>query len=263
MYSRLSQAWKFNPSSSKHRPILVKFLRIFDGALERGSLPFPIIIKPDLTREERAIDSAFLKTRWNLIQNGTDKKCIRLRGNNIYINKTLYARFDKSINGSFVTNIIDINQSTSNSQHTTHNASWQDVFIPSTNQTTSTPNLTNPEPMITSESSTPKENQRLASVLYINTRSIVNKLDLFQWFVYTILLQCLKLGLPMRFTTMKFFPVTIQFIVMIDHPVVVEWCLLFKVISHVKFWNHLLILKSFVLNWAYNTNYLLCDLYSS
>ena len=77
---------KFNATNPKPRLLLVKFLRVFDATLvlsKRGSLPSPISVKPDLTREERAFDSAFLKIRWNLIQGGTDKKCIRLRGNNI------------------------------------------------------------------------------------------------------------------------------------------------------------------------------------
>ena len=68
---------KFNATNLKPRPLLVKFLRVFDATLvlsKRGSLPSSIYVKPDLTREERAVDSAFLKVRWNLIQSGTDKK---------------------------------------------------------------------------------------------------------------------------------------------------------------------------------------------
>jgi len=86
---------KFNPTSLRPCPLLVKFLRIYDTTLllsKRSSLPSPIVVNPDLTREERALHSAFLKIRWNLIQNGTDKKCIWLRGSNILINKLLYAK---------------------------------------------------------------------------------------------------------------------------------------------------------------------------
>ena len=151
---------KFNATNSKPRPLLVKFLRAFDATLvlsKRGSPPSSILVKPDLTREERAIDSAFLKTRWNLIQSGTDKKYIRLRGTNIYINKQLYARLDKSKDGSFVVNIIDTNLPTpSYSQDTTHSNS---TSIPTHTQHSTTSNSNNPEPMITAASSASNNNQ--------------------------------------------------------------------------------------------------------
>ena len=76
---------KFNTANLKPRPLLVKFLRVFDATLvlsKRGSLPSSIYVKPNLTLEE---SSAFLRARWNLIQNNTDKKSIKLRGNNIYM----------------------------------------------------------------------------------------------------------------------------------------------------------------------------------
>jgi len=97
-------------------PLLVKFLRVFDATLalsKRGSLQSPIHVKPDLTRDKRAVDSAFLKVRWNLIQTGTDKKCIKLRANNIYINKLLYARLTKANDGSIETNTVNNNLSNS------------------------------------------------------------------------------------------------------------------------------------------------------
>jgi len=43
---------KFNPTSHKPRPLLAKFLRIYDATLllpKGSSLPSPIVIKPDLT----------------------------------------------------------------------------------------------------------------------------------------------------------------------------------------------------------------------
>jgi len=70
------QVWKFNASNVKPCPILIKFLRTFDVTLvlsKRGSLPSLIYIKPDLTQEERALDSAFLRTRWNLIIHQTKR----------------------------------------------------------------------------------------------------------------------------------------------------------------------------------------------
>ena len=139
---------KFNATNPKPRPLLVKFLRVFDATLvlsKRGSLQSPIHIKPDLTRDERAVDSAFLKVRWNLIQTGTDKKCIKLRGNNIYINKLLYARLTKANDGSIETNIV--NNNLSNSQLSD---SIQLVSTPTLHQHSPS---SNPEPMITTASS--------------------------------------------------------------------------------------------------------------
>ena len=165
---------KFNPTSLRPRPLLVKFLRIYDATLllsKRSSLPSPIVIKPDLTREERALDSAFLKIRWNLIQNGTDKKCIRLRGSNILINKLLYAKLVKSNDGSVKVNIIN-NQLTSTSQDPTHSDSIQLAPTPATNQAISSSSYA--EPMITTGPPTPKKNQSLTSIFYINSRIIVN-----------------------------------------------------------------------------------------
>jgi len=145
---------KFNASNLKPHPILVKFLRTFDATLvlsKRGSLPSSINIKPDLTRLRRK-SSVFLRTRWNLTQSGTNKKFIKLRGSNIYVNKLLYAKSD---DGSIVRNVINSSLSSlSLTEESSHSDSNQMLSPP--NQHTAT---SNPEPMTTTTSSTPNNNQ--------------------------------------------------------------------------------------------------------
>ena len=63
---------------------------------KRASLPKQIVIKSDMTREERAVEAVYLRTRWNLAQNGTDKKFIKLRGKDIYVNKSLFGTIERS-----------------------------------------------------------------------------------------------------------------------------------------------------------------------
>ena len=54
-----------------------------------------------MSRDERASEAAFLKERWNLIQEGTDHKSIK-RQNEIYINNKLHGRLEKSSNGFYI-----------------------------------------------------------------------------------------------------------------------------------------------------------------
>ena len=62
-------------------------LKTVSSAVRESS---PRNIKPVMTREERAIEAVYLRTRWQLPQNGTDKNFVKLRGNNIYVNKSLF-----------------------------------------------------------------------------------------------------------------------------------------------------------------------------
>ena len=54
-----------------------------------------------MSRDGRASEAAFLKERWNLIQEGTDCKSIKLRNNEMYINNKLHGRLEKSISGYY------------------------------------------------------------------------------------------------------------------------------------------------------------------
>ena len=86
---------KFNPGNNhRPRPILIKFLRAFDATLvlnsNKKSLSSGISIKPDLTVDERKIENILLKERRRLIDNGTERKHIRIRGNCLYLNNKLH-----------------------------------------------------------------------------------------------------------------------------------------------------------------------------
>ena len=49
---------------------------------------------------ERATDSILLKQRWSLIQSGTDRQSLRIRGSRLYCNSRLYGQV---IDSKFVT----------------------------------------------------------------------------------------------------------------------------------------------------------------
>ena len=63
----------------------------------RKNLPDCLAIKPDLTPEERQLDSILLKERWGLIQSGQNKKDIKIQGTKLYLKGNLYG------------NVIDFN----------------------------------------------------------------------------------------------------------------------------------------------------------
>lgn len=81
---------KYDPE--KVRPILVKFIRSYDVASilsnrrNLASLP-GISIKPDLTPEERKVESLLLKERRSLIDAGVERRDIQLKGNSLLVNK--------------------------------------------------------------------------------------------------------------------------------------------------------------------------------
>ena len=101
---------KFSVSKTSPRPILVKFLRTFEVTYilsKKGLLQKPISIKPDMSRDERASEAAFLRERWSLIQDGIDRKSIKLRSYEIYVNNELHGRLEKSNNGYYtVTHVM-------------------------------------------------------------------------------------------------------------------------------------------------------------
>ena len=56
----------------------------------KSSLPSPLIIKPDMSPQERAIESVLLKERWSLIKAGHNRKQIKLSNNRIFVNNQLH-----------------------------------------------------------------------------------------------------------------------------------------------------------------------------
>ena len=86
---------KFSPEASRPRPILIKFIRIavVSGILsKRRNLNQPYSIKPDMSPNEHRHESILLKERWNLIQSGVSRKCIRLRADCLYVRNKLHSR---------------------------------------------------------------------------------------------------------------------------------------------------------------------------
>ena len=85
----------------RSRPILVKLLRVCDVnsilANRRNLASTPnISIRPDLPPEQRKVEAILLKERYHLIQSGTDKKSIRLRGNCLFVNNAKYGSVTQS-----------------------------------------------------------------------------------------------------------------------------------------------------------------------
>ena len=79
---------KFKPNQSRPRPILLKLQRIMDANIilaNKTSLRTPLMVKPDMSLEERAIESVLLKERWSLIQSGHNRKQIKISKNQIYL----------------------------------------------------------------------------------------------------------------------------------------------------------------------------------
>ena len=85
---------KFNPSRSKPRPIMVKFLRSLDTSsilANKKLLASPIYIKPDMTPEEKAIESILLKERKALIEQGHERRSIQMYKNSLYLNNQFWS----------------------------------------------------------------------------------------------------------------------------------------------------------------------------
>ena len=77
-------------SANNRRPLLVKLTWACDVATilsHRANLSqFPnITIKPQMSAEERRVESVLLKERRSLILNGTSRKLIKIRGNRLFV----------------------------------------------------------------------------------------------------------------------------------------------------------------------------------
>lgn len=86
---------KYKTDQNRPRPILVKFLRAIDAQsvlTNRDKVSQPIIIKPDMSKEDRDIQSVLLRERWNLIQTGVDRRSIKIRNNCLYLNNKHFGK---------------------------------------------------------------------------------------------------------------------------------------------------------------------------
>ena len=83
-----SRLGKFSPNASRPRPLLIKFVRVADVSnvlSKKRALLKPYSLKPDMSYEQRVIESNLLKERWRLIQSGANRSDIKIRGNDLYL----------------------------------------------------------------------------------------------------------------------------------------------------------------------------------
>jgi len=86
---------RFDLDQSRPRPILVKFLHRLDVTTiltNRNKIKKPVIIKPDMSKDERKVESMLSQERWRLIQQGTNRKNITIRKSEILVGKLLHAK---------------------------------------------------------------------------------------------------------------------------------------------------------------------------
>ena len=88
---------RFNPNNgiNKPRPLLVRFVRMADVNCilsKRRNLSKPHFVKPDVTQEQRKIEIALLRERWNLFQSGVPRSQIKIHNACIYVKKTLHGK---------------------------------------------------------------------------------------------------------------------------------------------------------------------------
>jgi len=86
---------KYNTQASRPRPLLIKFLRYSDASNllnGKSKLSKPIYVKPDLTPEERAMESLLLKERKSLIEKGIGRQFIKIRNQSLFVFNKLHAK---------------------------------------------------------------------------------------------------------------------------------------------------------------------------
>ena len=130
---------KYSTHTSHAWPILVKFNRASDVSrilYKRSCLSPPIIIKPDLTPEQRAQKVLLLKQRWQLMLSGISRKVIRIQGNKLYVNNCIH--------GQIINSEYCASPSSSDVAPATTSSSSQLGTTPSSSQPVTTPSLSQP-----------------------------------------------------------------------------------------------------------------------
>ena len=78
-------------NNDRNRPILAKLARTCEVSSilsQRGSLRGSgLAVKPDLSKQERLVDQILMKKRWELIQSGTRREHISIRGGSLFVKK--------------------------------------------------------------------------------------------------------------------------------------------------------------------------------
>ena len=97
----LHRLGKYDPKSERPRPLLVKLLRS-NMALEilssKSKLEAPVYIKPDMTLHEHQKERLLLKERRSLIDQGTERRYIRIRNDSIFVNSKLWCKVNSEGN---------------------------------------------------------------------------------------------------------------------------------------------------------------------
>lgn len=91
---------KYNEIARTPRPILAKFNRATDVSnilSKRSSLPQSIVVKPDMTPEQRSQEAVLLKERWLQMQSGVPKQSIKIRYDKLYINNRPHGQVINSV----------------------------------------------------------------------------------------------------------------------------------------------------------------------
>jgi len=86
---------KYDPNNQRPRPILVKLLRsnmAFDILSSKTKLEAPVYIKPDMTHQERQKERLLLKERRSLIDQGTERRYIKIRNDSIFVSNKFYCK---------------------------------------------------------------------------------------------------------------------------------------------------------------------------
>ena len=84
---------KYRPLHKRPRPVLIQLNRTSDVSeilAKRGSVKKPIVIKPDLSPEQRKCETTLMRKRWALIQSGVDRASIKIRQSKLYINNVIH-----------------------------------------------------------------------------------------------------------------------------------------------------------------------------
>lgn len=84
---------KYSTQLPRPRPLLVTLNRVSDVRsvlLKRGSLSKPLVIKPDLSPDQRVCENTLLRERWSLIQSGIDPRSIKISRPKMFVNNVLH-----------------------------------------------------------------------------------------------------------------------------------------------------------------------------
>ena len=166
---------KFSTGASRPRPLLIKFVRVADVTSilsKKRNLSNPYSLKPDMSSEQRLQESVLMKERWILIQAGTERRNIRIRGNSLYVCGNLHGRV---INSKFehIAEASSLPQNTSNSPRCNSPIVQQDQQLPvfatspaNKLSSTSLDDHTRPQPTLSASS-----NHNPTSVTQVSTSS--------------------------------------------------------------------------------------------